>query len=104
MSVCSWQDVCSKEARDRDDVTLTAGLPRAAKPALAEAGIVTVQDLANTDPELLKEIRGIGEKAAERLPLQARCQVSGEAVAGSARATVSSGQSRHSWIRLAATA
>lgn len=77
---CVWQDVCYNEARDRDDVTLVADLRRAAKPALAQAGIVTVRDLANSDPELLKEIRGIGSKSAERLPLQARCQVSGKAV------------------------
>ncbi len=77
---CVWNDVCFGEARDRNDVTLVAGLPRAAKPALAQAGIVTVHDLANSDPELLKEIRGIASKSAERLPLQARCQVSGKAV------------------------
>ncbi len=77
---CVWQDVCSKEARGRDDVMLVADLRRATKPALAQAGIVTVHDLARGDPEQLKEIRGIGSKSAERLPLQARCQVSGQAV------------------------
>ena len=77
---CVWQDVCSNEARDRDDVTLVADLRRTAKPALAQAGIVTVRDLASSDPQLLKEIRGIGSKSAERLPLQARCQVSGGAI------------------------
>jgi predicted RecB family nuclease len=62
---CVWNDGCSKETRDRNDVTLVAGLRRAAKPALVQAGIVTVHDLANSDPEQLIEIRGIGEKSAE---------------------------------------
>ncbi len=88
---CVWQGVCSDEAKDRDDVTLVADLRRAAKPALAQAGIVAVHDLANSDPELLKEIRAIGSKSAERLPLQARCQMSGKAAPlGKARLSKSS--------------
>lgn len=71
---CVWQNVCSKDAQDRNDVTLVADLRRATKPALAEAGIVTVHDLTKADPERLTKIRGIGSKTAERLVVQARSQ------------------------------
>ena len=71
---CVWHDVCSNEAKGRNDVTLVADLRRATKPALAEAGIVTVDDLSKADPERLTEIRGIGSKSAEGLVVQARSQ------------------------------
>jgi predicted RecB family nuclease len=77
---CGWKDVCSEVARVRNDVTLVAGLRRAAKPALAKAGITTVRDVANSDPNLLAKIKGIGSKSAERLIMQARCQVEGGVV------------------------
>jgi predicted RecB family nuclease len=75
---CVWKDVCYEEAQMRNDVTLVAGLRRAAKPDLSEAGIVTVQDLARADPEILQEFRGIGSKSAPRLVAQAGSQMTGE--------------------------
>ena len=77
---CVWHDVCSKEAKDRNDVTLVADLRRATKPALTEAGIVTVDDLTKADPERLAELRGIGSKSAERLVVQAESQATGTVV------------------------
>lgn len=74
---CVWHNVCSKEAKDCNDVTLVADLRRATKPALLEAGIVTVDDLAKALPERLSELRGIGSKSAERLVVQARSQMTG---------------------------
>ena len=77
---CVWHNVCSKKAKERNDVTLVADLRRATKPALSDADILTVDDLGKALPERLSELRGIGSKSAERLVVQARSQATGTVV------------------------
>ena len=50
-------------------MTLVADLRRSTKPALAGAGIITVDDLAKAKTDTLSDLRGVGTKTAERLVL-----------------------------------
>ncbi|HUU97463.1 MAG TPA: helix-hairpin-helix domain-containing protein [Phycisphaerae bacterium] len=77
---CVWQELCHDDAVTRKDVTLVADLRRSTKPALAEAGIITVDDLAKAESDGLSDLRGIGTKTAERLVLQAKAQTDGQVI------------------------
>ncbi len=71
---CVWFDVCDRDIRNRDDVTLVAGVGDSHRGKLAEVGVRTVRELANAEPSLLITVKGIGPAFAQRWTRQARVQ------------------------------
>ncbi|MHC4477472.1 MAG: TM0106 family RecB-like putative nuclease [Planctomycetota bacterium] len=57
-----------------------AGLKRSLKPQLNNAGITTVSKVAHVDADTLADFRGIGEKTAKMLVLQAKSQSTGKII------------------------
>lgn len=71
---CVWFDACDRALREREDVTLVAGVGQSAQARLWQLGVKTVSQLAEADPALLVTVKGIGPAFAERWTHQARVQ------------------------------
>ena len=75
--VCRWSEVCTKQLRAEDDLSLVAGISAAQRGQLRERDVVTRTALAYLAPPLDPTLRG-GRSSWERLWNQARLQVEGE--------------------------
>lgn len=71
---CVWFEVCDRELREREDVTLVTGVGQSAQARLWQLGVKTVSQLAEVDPALLVTVKGIGPASAEKWTHQARVQ------------------------------
>lgn len=76
---CVWFEACDRDLRQRDDVTLVAGVGESAREKLWQVGVKSVSDLADADPALLVTVKGIGTAFADRWTRQARVQKGVEA-------------------------
>ncbi len=74
-SVCDWAKYCDDERREVDHLSLVAGITRAQRRILMDAGIDTVEALAARS--LDEPVGGIGSHAFVRIREQARIQVEG---------------------------
>ncbi|HUP21338.1 MAG TPA: TM0106 family RecB-like putative nuclease, partial [Thermoanaerobaculia bacterium] len=75
--ICRWSLHCDDERRDRDHLSLVAGITRSQRRALVERGTETVERLAVLSLPPAPPIDGIGAHALERIREQARIQVAG---------------------------
>ena len=75
--VCPWFPVCDKRRRDDDHLSLTAGISRNQRKALAGRGVFTVAALAKLSLPAKPKIERIGDAALLRIREQARLQVQG---------------------------
>lgn len=71
---CGWRDYCLGIAIENGDISLIKGVGPSKKVALGNAGIETLHDVVNLDPEEIK-IRGIGKKSIEKFRLQAKALI-----------------------------
>jgi len=74
---CPWREECLDALITTDDLTTVAGVGPAAREGLELAGVSTVQDLAQSTPDLLITVKGIGDSKANAWPRQAAVQKSG---------------------------
>lgn len=73
---CRWQPVCDAQWLDADDLSLVAGMRRGHRQLLREAGLRTVEALADADPDaLMARVTGLSASVGRRLHRQARLQV-----------------------------
>jgi uncharacterized protein len=75
--VCRWYGVCADQRRADDHLSLVAGITRAQRGHLVEAGVPTRAALGAS--ERGTSVARIGQPALERIRDQARVQVEGEA-------------------------
>lgn len=76
---CVWFEACDRELREREDVTLVAGVGHTAQARLWQIGVKTISQLAEADTPLLVTVKGIGPASAEKWTRQARVQKSANA-------------------------
>lgn len=69
--MCPWGAHCLQVLKANQDLSLLNGLSRGRKGALNGAGYFTLSNIVDADPQALSEVRGIGEKTAERMVVQA---------------------------------
>ena len=69
--MCPWEDYCLEILQANHDLSLLNGLSRNRKGALNGAGYEDLLDISNANPEMLSEVRGIGERTAHRMKMQA---------------------------------
>jgi len=67
-----WETYNNKMAIETDDVSLVSGIGATTKEKLAQHGIKTVKQLAETTKEQLREIKGIGPAKAEKYQTNAQ--------------------------------
>jgi len=72
--LCVWFEVCDRDLRGRDDVTLVAGVGQSAREKMWQVGVKSGSQLARADPALLVTVKGIGQSSAEKWIRQARVQ------------------------------
>lgn len=72
-----WQTYNNEEAKRIRDVSLVSGVGASFKTKLLQQDINTVEDLAKTTPETLCNIRGIGEKTAQKFHQNANALANG---------------------------
>ncbi|MBW3577090.1 MAG: TM0106 family RecB-like putative nuclease [Actinobacteria bacterium] len=72
-ALCRWADVCDGRRRDDDHLSLVAWMRRDQTRKFADAGITTVEELADAPPDVRPG--RMGTTTAERLREQARLQV-----------------------------
>jgi uncharacterized protein len=77
---CVWQELCRPIAERRQDVSLISGLRRATWDELHARGLGTLRAVARASRETLLNVKGIGDKTADTIRLQARALVSGQAI------------------------
>jgi len=75
-----WETYNNNEAIRRRDVSLVCGVGPSFKQKLTRIGICTTDDLAKAKIANLVEIRGIGEKTAQKFSLNSRAIVSNECI------------------------
>jgi len=76
--MCPWEEHCLEILQAKQDLSLLNGLSRGRKGALNGAGYATLSDIAQADPESLSEVRGVGERTAQRMVLQAEVLLQNE--------------------------
>lgn len=69
--MCAWRNHCLEILNARKDISLLNGLGRGKKQALNEAGYEDLLDISNANSEMLCEVRGVGERTAHRMIMQA---------------------------------
>jgi uncharacterized protein len=69
--MCEWREHCLEILKARKDISLLNGLSRGKKEALNEAGYGDLLDISNANSESLCEVRGVGERTAHRMIMQA---------------------------------
>jgi predicted RecB family nuclease len=69
--MCPWEEHCLEILRAKQDLSLLNGLSRGRKGALNGAGYFDLSDIANASPDALSEVRGVGERTAQRMIMQA---------------------------------
>jgi predicted RecB family nuclease len=67
-----WQGHIDGLAIKIGDASIVPGVGASTRDRLGEIGLLTVQDLASADPELLKSVKGIGASKAARMGSAAR--------------------------------
>ena len=72
-SRCRWHERCTAEWVERDDLSRVAGMRSSHRQALLDAGISTVEQLADAHPDRLRGV--LSERVRGRLHAQARIQV-----------------------------
>ena len=77
--VCRWSEVCRKRLRDRDDLSLVAGITSRQRRQLRERDISTRGEVARLYLPLSPILEG-DARAWEKLQMQARLQVEGESI------------------------
>ncbi len=77
---CAWQEVCRPIAERQQDVSLIPGLRRATWDELHARGLGTLRAVAGLPREVLLNVRGIGEKTADFIRLQAQALVNGQVI------------------------
>lgn len=75
--VCRWSEVCAKQLRAEDDLSLVAGISAGQRKQLRERGVSTRTALAGLALPLDSTLKG-GRRSWERLWNQARLQVEGD--------------------------
>jgi predicted RecB family nuclease len=76
-AVCSWFELCDKQRRKDDHLSLVAGITRTQRKELSSRDINTVTRLGNLDLSLTPKIDRISDAALLRIREQARIQVQG---------------------------
>lgn len=71
-ATCQWQPHCLGIAEGSQDVSLISGLKRSVWAALRARGLGTLPAAAAASRETLINIKGVGEKTAQHITLQAR--------------------------------
>lgn len=79
-TTCHWQNLCTGIAEKNQDASLISGLRRAVWCALHERGMGTLPAVAATSREQLISIKGVGEKTASTIILQARALTGGRSI------------------------
>jgi predicted RecB family nuclease len=77
-AMCPWEQHCLEIMKAKQDLSLLNGLSRGRKGALNGAGYRTLSDIAQANPEALSEVRGVGERTAQRMVLQAEVLLQNE--------------------------
>ena len=75
--VCRWSEKCRGEWRERDDLSLVAGLTSRQRNALRDVEINTRTQLSDPKRALPERVDGIGRDTLQRLHAQANIQVRG---------------------------
>ena len=76
--MCPWEEHCLEIMKAKQDLSLLNGLSRGRKGALNGAGYFDLNDIANASPDALSEVRGVGERTAHRMILQAEVLLQNE--------------------------
>lgn len=77
--ICPYYAICKPGFEERGEITLIYGVDSRSAPHLEKAGITTVQQLADTDPETIEDVpylKGLEKK--QRVVLQTRSWLTGE--------------------------
>jgi predicted RecB family nuclease len=80
-STCPYYQHCKPGFRTAEELSLLYGIDGRSVPALQQAGIETITDLAASDPAGIPDVPYLkGEEKIERAVLQAQSYLSGEAI------------------------
>lgn len=77
---CVWQRNCLPKMQEELDLTLVYKLSRKHKGLLKASGIKNLKQLAKADPGALTELKGVGEKTANRWVAQAQAIVTNKPI------------------------
>jgi predicted RecB family nuclease len=75
---CGWKNVCKPIVEQSQDASLLPGLRRTVWEELHARGMGTLSGVANAQPDMLVNIKGVGEKTASYLIRQAQAQHHGQ--------------------------
>ncbi len=75
--LCDWIQVCGRERREADHLSLVAGITRHQRRALGERGIVTLEGLATAQVPFEPRVDGISAHSLEWIHAQAGIQLEG---------------------------
>ena len=75
-----WKNYCNEVAVKNDDISLISGIGPSKRKMFVEAGFKTVQDVASSTANTLKQIKGIGEKTSVKYMNSACAITSGECI------------------------
>ena len=75
-----WKNHCNDTAIEKNDISLISGIGPAKRELFVDVGFKTVKDVASTDIETLKKIKGIGEKTSVKYLRSACAITSGECI------------------------
>ena len=75
--MCPWNDYCLKAMSASADISLIDGLGKAKKAPLNALGYVDLKDIANAASDALSQVKGIGQRMAERIVRQASVLLDG---------------------------
>lgn len=76
--VCRWEEVCTKQRRADDDLSLVANIAIRERRVLKARSVTTRRGLAALGLPVAPPLEGTGPEIVERLQKQARLQVKGE--------------------------
>ena len=79
--VCRWSEMCAKQRRGDDHLSLVAGISGRQRKALVSRGIRTVTALGSAPLPFDPPLEGTSASSIERVREQARIQVTGRAIA-----------------------
>jgi predicted RecB family nuclease len=72
--VCRWSEVCTKQRRDEDHLSLVAGISARQRKALTQRGVATLAALGELALPMQPELEGTSASALEKVREQARIQ------------------------------
>lgn len=79
-NLCPWLNHCYTIAKEQQHLSLVAGITPNRYSILQTLNLTTVEALAHTSPAMLEPLAGFGKDVAEKLVLQARSNLSRQAL------------------------